>query len=446
MQEMTIKIGLVSLGCPKNLVDSENMLGLVREHGFVITSDPAEADVIIVNTCGFIESAKEESVQEVLQMAEYKQTGSCRGLILAGCLGERYADDLLLEMPEVDAVMGSHAWSDIVTVIEKVLTGERFILKPQATVLADNQPRILTTAEHTAYLKIAEGCDNACSYCIIPQLRGSYKSRDLGSIVREAKTLAANGVKEIILVAQDVTRYGEDIGGQLLLPKLLLALCEIKELVWIRIMYAYPQYITDELIDTIASQDKICKYLDIPLQHANDKVLARMNRRDTRSSINILLAKLRSKVPGICLRTTFIVGFPGETEAEYQELKSFLLEQRFDRVGVFPYSQEEGTVAAEMPQIDDEVKQERYHELMALQAEISEQINIALEGKELPVLVDSVETTDNLTIATARSYREAPEIDGVIYLENAGKINTGALVKARILQGFTYDLAAESME
>lgn len=443
---MKIRVGLVSLGCPKNLVDSENMLGLINEDGFIITSEPETADVIIVNTCGFIESAKEESIQTILQMAKFKETGNCKKLIIAGCLGERYAEDLLVELPEVDAIMGSHAWHKVIDVINRTLTNERFVFKLKEHTFYNQSPRMLTTLSHTAYLKIAEGCDNACSYCIIPFLRGRYKSRPMESIIQEAEHLAKNGVKEIILVAQDVTRYGEDISGSLLLAELLQKLAQIGNIKWIRIMYAYPQYITDELIDVIAKEEKICNYIDIPLQHASNNVLQKMNRRDTKESISLLLNKLRDKIPGICIRTTFIVGFPGETDSDFEELKDFVLVQKFDRVGIFTYSQEEGTKAATMPQIDDDVKEERYHDLMAIQAKISEDINISLENKKILVLVEGIEQTDKEKLVIGRSYREAPEVDGVIYLEKTVALKPGVFVECNISQGFTYDLVAEPID
>ncbi len=442
---MSIKIGLVSLGCPKNLVDSENMLGLLKEKEFILTPEPALADVIIVNTCGFIESAKEESIQAVLEMAEYKKSGQCKILILAGCLGERYAEELIEEMPEVDVIAGSHAWHDIVGTIRRALAGERFVVRPAEAVLNIVKERVLTTPKHTAYLKIAEGCDNACSYCVIPQLRGPYKSKLFSDVIAEAQKMAGEGVKELILVAQDVTRYGEDLTGSLLLPDLLEALTQIPGVEWLRLMYAYPQYITGRLLDTIAAQPKACKYLDIPLQHASTSVLDRMNRPDSKESITNLLTAIRKTIPGICLRTTFIVGFPGETEQEYQELKKFLLEQKFDRVGIFSYSQEEGTVAAELPQVDEETKERRFHELMSLQARISEEKNVDLEGSELTVMVETIEDAEASVPAAGRSYREAPDIDGVVYLEKTVglELKPGDIVTVRVLQGFSYDLAAE---
>ncbi len=441
---MNIKIGLVSLGCPKNLVDSENMLGIIGENGFEITPQPEDADVIIVNTCGFIESAKEESIETVLQMAEYKDF-NCKKLILAGCLGERYARELFEQLPEVDVIVGTNGWVDIIKIIKQAMNGDRFIHKPEK-LLVDYKslPRKLTTSNSTAYLKIAEGCDNACSYCIIPRIKGPYISRAFDVIVSEAKQLALSGVKELVLVAQDVTRYGEDLTGKLILPDLLTELSKIDGIKWLRIMYAYPEYVTDELLDVISANDKVCKYIDIPLQHISDNVLSAMNRRSTKKQIKELLQKMRQKVPNICIRTTFIVGFPGETGEDYQELKEFILKEQFDRVGVFAYSQEEDTLAATMVQIEDEIKQEHYHELMAIQAKISENINIALEDKQMSVLIENIDfTEDNQKVVSGRTYREAPEIDGIVYLENADDVKVGTFVQAKIIQGFTYDLLAQ---
>ena len=434
-------IYILSLGCPKNLADSENMLGILQKEGYQIVDQPQIADVIIVNTCGFIQSAKEESIEETLQMAEYKKTGQCKKLILAGCLSQRYAKELLIELTEVDAVTGAHAWPDIACIVKRTLNSERFIFLPEQPEFKTVLPRLLTEASNTAYLKIAEGCDNVCSYCAIPLIRGPYVSKPLDIVLSEARQLAKNGIREIVLVAQDVTRYGEDFSGKLILPDLLQQLCHIDGIEWIRILYAYPQNITDELIETIAKQDKICKYIDIPLQHISDTVLNRMNRRDCKTGIINLLNKMRKNIPDLCIRTTFIVGFPGETEEEFAELIHFVEEQRFDRVGIFTYSLEEGTVAADMQQLEDSIKEERYKQLSVVQAQISEQINISLEGKELIVIIDDIDEDESIVLA--RSYREAPEIDGVIYLENTKNLIKGKFVKARVEQGFTYDLLAE---
>lgn len=445
-----MKIGVVSLGCPKNLVDSETMLGLIHEENYEITNDPSEAEIIIVNTCGFIESAKEESINTILQMAEYKKSGSCKYIIVTGCLSQRYAEELFNELPEADAIAGVEVYDEIGSIIKRVMNGERFIMlersKPDVIYTSKETflPRILTTPSYTAYLKIAEGCDNCCSYCAIPKIRGPYRSKPMEQVLKEAKALADNGVKELIVVAQDTTRYGEDLpGGKLLLSNLLKELNKIESLKWIRVMYCYPNNFTDELIETFASLDKVCKYVDLPLQHASNRLLASMNRYDTKEEVETLLAKLRKRIPGIVIRTTFIVGFPGETDADFEELKEFVEQQRFENAGVFAYSQEEGTVAGAMPnQIPDEIKQERYHELMALQAQISEEIHKDTEGQTLEVLVEGIEE-DGSGLHYGRSYREAPDIDGLVFIENPGDIKPGCFIKVNILQGFTYESVGE---
>ena len=441
-----MKLGMVSLGCPKNLVDSEVMLGLIREKNFTVTNDPADADIIIVNTCGFIESAKEESINTILQMSEYKTQGSCRYLIVTGCLSQRYADELAQSIPEVDAFVGTECFTDISWVIEQVMDGKKVLHMTRNTAEQPvEMPRMLTTPEYMAYLKIAEGCDNCCSYCIIPKLRGPYTSRPYEAVMAEAKELAASGIKEIIVVAQDTTRYGEDLYGKLMLPQLLKDLNDFEGIEWIRAMYCYPNNFTDELIEAFATLPKVCKYVDLPLQHASNSLLASMNRYDTKEQVEALLKKLRTSIPGIVIRTTFIVGFPGETEADFEELKEFVAAQRFENAGVFKYSQEEGTVAGAMPnQIPEEVKENRYHELMALQAEISEELHQDLEGQELDVVIEGFDE-ENPSLAVARSYREAPDIDGSIFVENADNLHIGDFTKVRILQGFTYELVAEQV-
>lgn len=439
-----MKLGMVSLGCPKNLVDSEVMLGIIRDKNLEITNNPEEADIIIVNTCGFIESAKEESVNTILSMGEYKIEGNCKYLIVTGCLAQRYADDILEGMPEVDAVVGTAAYPDIAFVLDRVMAGERGkYLERTESLNVKMPPRILTTPSYMAYLKIAEGCDNFCSYCVIPFLRGRYKSEPYEKVMAEAKALAKAGVKELIVVAQDTTLYGKDLYGELKLPKLLRDLNALEGIEWIRVMYLYPNNFTDELIAAIRDCDKVCKYIDIPLQHASDSLLKSMNRHDTKAQVEALLAKLRKEIPDITIRTTFIVGFPGETEEDFETLKTFVAEQRFENAGVFQYSQEENTFAGKMKnQIDPEVKEDRFHELMALQAEISEEIHRDREDAEMDVIIEGF-MEDEPDKAIARSQHEAPDIDGNIFIENAEGLEVGQIVRVRIVQGFTYEMVAE---
>lgn len=439
-----LKAGFVSLGCAKNLVDTEIMLGILADNNITITDDPHAADILIVNTCGFIDSAKEESISTIIQMADFKREGKCRGLIVAGCLGQRYQQELLDELPEVSAIVGTGAWHRIMEAVQAVLAGERLLLIGETdTIYDENMRRITTTPSYSAYVKIAEGCSNCCSYCVIPLVRGKYRSRTVESIVSEVKNLTAQGVKEINLIAQDTTSYGRDRYHTPQLTALLKELVKIDGLLWIRLLYCYPKYFNDELIETIANEPKICKYIDMPLQHADDEILAAMNRRDTRADIETLLTKIRTSIPGVVVRTSFIVGFPGESDAHFETLKQFMLAQKFERVGVFSYSQEEGTPAGALAQqVPDAVKEERYHELMALQCQISEELNRQMEGKELTVLIEG-HNSEQPDVAFGRSYREAPEVDGRIFVENAGGLVPGTVVQAEVVQGFTYDLLAE---
>ena len=439
-----LKAGFVSLGCAKNLVDTEVMLGILADNNITITDDPHAADILIVNTCGFIDSAKEESISTIIQMADFKREGKCRGLIVAGCLGQRYQQELLDELPEVSAIVGTGAWHRIMEAVQAVLAGERLLLIGETdTIYDENMRRITTTPSYSAYVKIAEGCSNCCSYCVIPLVRGKYRSRTVESIVSELKNLTAQGVKEINLIAQDTTSYGRDRYHTPQLTALLKELVKIDGLLWIRLLYCYPKYFNDELIETIANEPKICKYIDMPLQHADDEILAAMNRRDTRADIETLLTKIRTSIPGVVVRTSFIVGFPGESDAHFETLKQFMLAQKFERVGVFSYSQEEGTPAGALAQqVPDAVKEERYHELMALQCQISEELNRQMEGKELTVLIEG-HNSEQPDVAFGRSYREAPEVDGRIFVENAGGLVPGTVVQAEVVQGFTYDLLAE---
>lgn len=439
-----MKAGFVSLGCSKNLVDTEVMLGLIKENKIELVNEPSEADILIVNTCAFIDSAKEESINTILSMAEYKEPGKgkCKALIIAGCLGQRYGQELLDELPEADAIVGTEAWSRIMEAIEESLRGNRVVIKGDGPVIYDaSVPRIPTTPKHTAYVKIAEGCNNRCAFCAIPLIRGRYRSRRMEDILTEVRRLAESGVKEIVLIAQDTTNYGHDIYGEPKLTGLLKELCKIDGIKWIRTLYNYPRFFTDELIDLIAKEEKLVKYVDIPLQHANNQVLRSMRRPDTKEQIEKLMAKLRERIPGVVIRSTFIVGFPGETEEQFGELKEFLAEQRFDHVGIFTYSKEEDTPAAGMEnQIPEEVMEERYHTLKAQQSLISQGINESLEGQVLEVLVEG-HTDEGMPYG--RSYRQADDVDDQIYIEGDTTSQIGDIVRVRILQGFTEDLVGE---
>lgn len=441
-----LKAGFISLGCAKNLVDTEVMLGALATNNIEITPDPDQADVIIVNTCSFIDSAKEESISTILQMADYKSAHRCRALIVAGCLGQRYKQNLLDELPEVDAIVGTGAWHRIMEAVNAALSGERvLIIGDTETIYDETMPRISTTPSYTAYVKIAEGCNNRCSYCVIPMVRGNFRSRTIESIVAEVKNLTERGIKEINLIAQDTTSYGTDLYGVPQLAQLLTELVAIEDVKWIRLLYCYPKYFSNELIELIAREPKICKYIDMPLQHAHDDILQAMSRRDSRTEIEKLLARLRTSIPDVAIRTSFIVGFPGETEEHYQALRQFVQEQRFDKVGVFTYSREEDTPAFDMQkQIADEVKQERYHDLMALQCQISEELNKAMEGRIIEVLIEGRDAEQN-NLAFGRSYREALDIDGQIFVENDTDSKPGDIIRAKVIQGFTYDIVAEKI-
>lgn len=449
-----MKLGLISLGCPKNLVDSEVMLGIIEKYHIEITNDPEAAEIIIVNTCGFIESAKQESIDTILSMSAYKTEGCCRYLIVTGCLAQRYAQELFQDMPEVDAIVGTNVYKDIAQVIERVMQGQRVLhlsetdfekinlegLQGNERYLPD--PRKLTTPSYMAYLKIAEGCDNFCSFCAIPLIRGRYTSKPYEQIMAEARELVERGVKELIVIAQDTTRYGQDLYGKLRLAELLHDLNGLPGLKWIRVLYSYPNTFTDELIEAYATLPKVCHYVDLPLQHASDRLLHAMRRRDKLSETKKLLKKLRERIPDIVIRTTFIVGFPGETEEDFAILKEFVTEQKFENAGVFQYSQEENTVAATLPeQIPEETKQERYDELMAIQAGVSEDVHRSMEDRELEVVVEGYEAEEENLVA-ARSYREAPDIDGSIFVENAPGLNPGDFIRVRIEQGFAYEVVA----
>lgn len=439
-----IKIGFVSLGCPKNLTDTETMIGLL-ENGCEIVTNPADADIIIVNTCGFIESAKQESIDTIIEMGAYKNGGALKKLIVTGCLAQRYADEILTQLPEVDAVVGTGSYTEIKRVVEETVNGRHGIYKGDINAsAAENLPRRLSTPKYTAYLKIADGCDNKCTYCIIPQLRGKYRSRKMENIVAEAEKLAASGVRELILIAQDTSVYGTDIYGKPVLPVLLEKLSEIKGIRWIRVHYCYPETVTDELTAAFASLDKVCKYIDIPFQHASNNVLKRMGRKTTYEKNMSAAVRLRSAVPDIVIRSSFITGFPSETEEDFEILKKFIREARLDRVGVFPYSAEEGTPAAKLDgQLEEAVKIKRQEEIMRIQQEISTEICAEKIGRICEVLCEGA-AGENLYVG--RSYADSPEIDGRVIFKADRKIAEGAFVNVKITKAGAYDLEGDFIE
>lgn len=435
-------IGLVSLGCAKNQTDAEIMLGILASDGFNITPDPSNADVIIVNTCGFIEPAKKESIDTILEMAEYKKE-KCRLLIATGCLAERYSGEILIEMPELDAVCGTGDYDKIAEVIKDAFKGEKPNISGHISrTPPERLPRILSTPPYTAYLKIADGCDNNCTYCAIPLIRGHYRSRKIEDIVEEAQSLADNGVKELILIAQDTSRYGSDIYGENSLDKLLEELVKVDKIEWIRVHYFYPEAITESLIDTMAKYDKICNYIDMPVQHGNDYILRRMARRTNQKEILSKIEMIRSKMPDCIIRTSIIVGFPGETDEHFDDLYEFVKKVRFDRMGVFAYSQEEDTPAAEFAdQIDEEVKQERLDKLMTLQQGISLELNQSKIGQALDVLVEGYDEESFLFYGRSRG--DSIEVDGKVYFATEEEVSEGDIVRVKIVNADEYDLVGE---
>lgn len=440
---MKPRVGLVSLGCAKNLVDSEVMLGVLNQQ-CEITHQPEEAHVLIVNTCGFIDKAKEESINTIVDLAQYKETGNCRALIVTGCMAQKYSQELIQEIPEIDAVIGTGKVEEIADIVQKAMAGERVVEVSQPDYLySHNTPRVLSTPKYSAYVKIADGCDNKCCYCVIPELRGSYRSRPLESIVAEVEQLAEGGVKEIMLIAQDTTRYGLDIYQKYALPELIKQLDVIPGIEWIRLLYCYPTHFTDELIQEMKASDKVCHYIDLPIQHAHDSILKTMNRRGTQQDIRALIAKLRDNLPDIALRTSFIVGLPGETDVEFQELLSFMQDVQFDKVGVFTYSQEEGTPAAAMDhQVDEDTKLHRQQQAMELQSEISLKKNQQRIGAVLKVLVEGI-VPDNKELFFGRSQYDAPDVDGKVYFRSADDPQPGDMVLVKITDAFEYDLMGD---
>ena len=435
-----MKILFISLGCDKNLADYEEMLGLLTAGGHEITDDETQADAIVINTCCFIKDAKEESVETILEMAEYKKTGSCHALIVTGCMAQRYQKEIIEEVPEVDAVLGTTSYGDIVKALEEAVAGNHFEEFRDIDYLPDTgSKRVLTTGGHFGYLKIAEGCDKHCTYCIIPKLRGKFRSVPMERLIAQAEDMAEQGVKELILVAQETTVYGKDLYGKKSLHILLKKLCEIRGIRWIRILYCYPEEIYDELIETIRDEKKICHYLDIPIQHASDRILKRMGRRTSKQELIDIVGKLRKEIPDIVLRTTLITGFPGETEEDHEELKEFVDEMEFDRLGVFTYSPEENTPAAEMAdQVPEEVKEERRDELMELQQEISYDRGQDRIGQELLVMIEGKVADESAYIG--RTYGDAPKVDGYIFVQTGELLMTGDFAKVRVTGALEYDL------
>lgn len=435
-----MNILFISLGCDKNLVDSEVMLGLLDAKGYQIVDDETQADIIVINTCCFVHDAKEESIQTILEMAEYKTEGRLKALIVTGCLAQRYRQEIIDEIPEVDAVLGTTAYDKIVEAVEEALAGAGHVEleNVNALPLVDTK-RLVTTGGHYAYMKIAEGCDKHCTYCIIPKLRGNYRSVPMERLIQEAKDLAEQGVKELILVAQETTLYGKDIYGEKSLHKLLRELCKVDGIRWIRILYCYPEEIDDNLIQVMKEEKKLCHYLDLPIQHANDEILKRMGRRTSKAQLEEIIGKLKREIPDITLRTTLITGFPGETEEQHEELKAFVDEMEFDRLGVFTYSPEEDTPAAEMPdQIPEEVKEDRQAEIMELQQEIAFAQAEDMIGEEVLVMIEGKVADESAYIG--RTYGDAPKVDGYIFVQTGELLMTGDFAKVRVTGALEYDL------
>ncbi len=437
---MLKKIALASLGCSKNLIDSEHMLAILTEAGYEIVSDEEDADVIIVNTCTFIESAKTESIECILELAQYKKEGNCKALIVAGCIAQRYDEQVLTEIPEVDAVIGVNEYDKIAEVIKQLDSNERGILCCGNTYIdEDSLSRLRLTPSYTAYLKIAEGCDNHCTYCVIPSIRGKYRSRKIESLVDEAKKMADEGVREIVVIAQDTTRYGIDIYGEYRLPQLLRELCAIEGIDWVRVHYCYPELMTDELIEVFAQEEKLCSYFDIPIQHSCDAVLKRMGRRTNKAQITEIIGKIRREVKNAVIRTTIIVGFPGETEEQFEELCDFVREIKFDRLGVFAYSREEDTPAYNLDgQIDEEEKMRRRDVLMLIQSEIAEELTSKKIGTVVRVLVE--ERDEIIKSWYGRTYADSEEIDGKVFFKSSSDLKSGEFVDVLIEQSMEYDL------
>ncbi len=439
------KIGFVSLGCSKNLVDTEVMLRVLHDAGFEITPDETEAEIVVINTCGFIESAKQEAIDNILDIAWLKKNGKCRYIIATGCLVERYREAVMEQMPEVDALVGVGSLTDIAEACRAVMRGEKYTSFKDKETSPLGGERILTTAEHTAYLKIAEGCDNRCTYCAIPLIRGKFRSRTVEDIVKEAKELEALGVKEINLIAQDTTRYGLDLYGEYSLARLVREICKETNIPWIRLLYCYPDKITDELIRELRDNPRLVKYMDIPIQHISDPVLKRMNRHGSEALIRETVKRLRSEVAEIVLRTTAMVGFPGETEEDFEKLCEFVKEAEFDRFGAFTFSAEEGTPAAELDgQIDEQTKQDRYDIIMQTQLTVAEELSQRKIGSELLVLCDGYDTVAE--VHYGRSYADAPDVDGRVYFSSKKRRAAGEFIRVKITEALDYDVIGEAID
>ena len=440
-----MKILFISLGCDKNLVDTEVMLGMLASRGYEMTNDEQEADIIVINTCCFIHDAKEESIQNILEMAEYKKNGSAKALIVTGCMAERYRQEILDEIPEVDEVLGTTAYDRILDAVDAALAGQHEVMTADLDALPlPETKRLVTTGGHFAYLKIAEGCDKHCTYCIIPKIRGNFRSVPMERLLKEAQDLAEQGVKELILVAQETTLYGKDLYGEKSLPKLLRELCKISGIRWIRILYCYPEEITDELIQVMKEEPKICHYLDLPIQHANDTILKRMGRRTSKQELIDIVQKLRKEIPDICLRTTLITGFPGETQEQHEEVMEFIDTLEFDRLGAFTYSPEEDTPAATFDdQIDEEVKEDRQADIMELQQEIAFDKAEDMIGREVLVMIEGKVADENAYVG--RTYRDAPNVDGLIFINTDVELISGDFAKVKVTGALDYDLIGELM-
>ena len=438
-----MKILFISLGCDKNLVDSEEMLGLLNREHFEFTDDESEADVIVINTCCFVNDAKEESVNTILQMAEYRKSGSCKALIVTGCLAQRYKTEISDEIPEVDAILGTSSYDKIVDAVKSTICGEKYEkFNPLDELIVEESERVVTTGGHYAYIKIAEGCNKCCTYCIIPKIRGRYRSVPEEDILKTAEKLVENGAKELILVAQETTLYGVDLYGRKMLPDLLKKICKIPGLIWVRILYCYPEEITDELIEVMKNEPKVCHYIDMPIQHASDKILKAMGRRTNRVELTERILKIRKEIPDIVLRTTLISGFPGETEEDHEEMLDFVDEMEFERLGVFAYSPEEDTAAAKMPdQIDEDIKIKRRNEIMELQQEIAFENAENMIGRDLLVMIEGKVVDENAYVG--RTYMDCPNVDGNIFITTDEELITGDFVKVKVTGAAEYDLIGE---